>query len=247
MNESGCYFDEFLRHYPRPGEWSFWVNPEHYSVGAPTQGDLIRVIVPVFRTNAAQAYMRSIFHYVLTTVSGSPTFAEAASGLLGLLFTAILGNSDNPGYATAVNSNNTWKLPEVVGVSVPTDSYLGSNTQDGTVTGGTGTVPLRSATVVKKSTANRGRSYQGRTYMAPVDETQQTAGTLAATAITAAQNTANSFMAPSWSDGGKSVQFTQSVYSRKLSTPPATVVATPITSLSVRGTMGSQRRRQKVT
>jgi len=244
----GVYVTEQGHYIPFPGANDFFTNPVGPSFGQAATGDVWRVIVQFGAKNAAKPFARNVFHYTLSKISGSPTFAAVATELLKQLFTALASPSAGSGISNLYNSSYSFRNPQVRSLKTSTDSLDGSNDQDGNGQSTTGLVPLRSAVVMHHGTAKAGRSFSGRTFWPAPDETEQTAGALISAAKTFAENTAGSLTSLDLSAaGGAGSKGELSVYSPTQSKKASAIVATPVSSLTIRNVMGSQRRRQDVS
>lgn len=127
-------------------------------------------------------------------------------------------------------------------VNAPTASGGDATGAQGDVAGDV--VAIRSAPVVTKLTALRGRSFRGRLFLPPVLEAQQASGVLNAMFISDLDDFFTAIK--TLSDGAGNV-FRANVYSPTLSDPiMETFVSTQITSFDIKDIMGSQRGRQAV-
>lgn len=106
-------------------------------------------------------------------------------------------------------------------------------------------VSLRSAPVIKKITGLRGRSFQGRLFLPPVTENDQTRGILNTAIKDIFQTTLDNLRVVQ--DFGNLNNWTMTVFSRALSTPPSVVVDNTVSSYVINPNMGSIRGRQAVT
>lgn len=111
-------------------------------------------------------------------------------------------------------------------------------------TAGVATAPNTVAAVLSWSTARSGRSYRGRTYVAPVPGTYHSRNTVVTAGITAYNAFISAFLAR-YGPAGSSTDFQAAIISRvqngvELTQP----VATPITAGTLRLTLGTQRRRR---
>lgn len=243
----GVYLDEEYRYHPYPSPDGIWVNPVGPSFGTAKTGDLYKVIVDFGRTNAAKPYARNVFHYVLKGITGSPAFAAVAVELLKQLFAALGKDGAANSLSIAYTPTYEWRRPVVQSLVESIDSYDGSNTQAGTNGSTQGSLPLRSAFVFHKGTAKAGRSFSGRTFWPAPDEHATAAGVMGADPIAAANKTAGLMRSLDLTAVNANAGADLSVYSSKLSKSTGANVATPLTSYSARGVLGSQRRRQDVT
>ena len=243
----GVYVTEGGHYIPYPMADDFFTNPPSPSFGVAKTGDTYRVILEFARKNAAEPYARNVFHYVLKGISGSPQFAAVATELLKQLFAALAGSGSKLGIASPMNNNYQFRRPRVQSLTSSTDDFTGSNTQNGANTANQGSVPLRSAIIMHKGTGKAGRSFAGRTYWPAPDESAQSAGGLEATSQTHAQNTADAMRELNLQAINNGATAAESVYSPSMSKSSGSIVATPITTNTIRTVLGSQRRRQSVT
>jgi len=203
-------------------------------------GDLIAIVQPFEYPDNIEAAV-IVNHYEQTQAndigqSDQEAYREAANSFAA----KIVG----------LNSNVRWwftgvKLmePRFYGVTKPTIGGVGSPP---TLPAGTGEgLSLRSAIVVQKLSANRGRSYQGRMYLPCVSEVRQEQGILDET-FEAQLQTALLNLSTINSAGLASPEFQWRIYSPTLSAAQGSIVATPITRLNVRGVLGTIRNRQRV-
>lgn len=237
------------RHYPHPGQWDVFVNPRGHSLGQTAVGDALEILVTTFINNAAQAFAHVVLHYVVKRVQGNPTFNQFAQHMaegIKAAFTSTTGGD----HADALYRNTIKFGPPIVRSlkdsteeAEPAVTWPGRRASDIA----TGTVPLRSAAVVKKGTAKVGRAFQGRMYLPPFDETVQTAGIIDSGAIDDLNRTLGKLQeiadpnALTTGDAGD-----LGVYSRTKSKDQPSPIVTPVTSLAARSVYGSQRRRQHV-
>ena len=112
---------------------------------------------------------------------------------------------------------------------------------------GLGNTSYRVAPVVSLRTGNIGRSYRGRNFLPPPNETDIENGALEAPLIALIQDYYNGVL--SIGDGNVPVQnnWVLTVYSPTLSEAMSTVVDTPVVSFQVRSIAGTQRGRQRVS
>lgn len=243
----GVYATEQGHYIPFPGASPFFTNPPGPTFGQVKTGDTLRVVLAFGAKNASLPYARNVFHYVLKGLTGSPTFAAVATELLKQLFAALVSVNGNAALAKLYGSSYEFRNPTVQSLVSSTDEISGTNVQAGTNTNNQGSVPLRSAIIMHKGTAKSGRSFAGRTFWPAPDESVQGAGSLGASNTSLAQTTAEAMRALSLTAINNGAAADQSVYSDKLSKANNMIVATPVTTNTVRPVMGSQRRRQDVT
>ena len=244
---AGACFGESGRYYPHPGLWDVFVNPRRPSLGQTAVGDPLEILLRVFLGSAAQAFATTVVHYVVKRVQGTPTFGAFAQHVaegISAAFTSTAGGE----HADALYRDTITFGPYIVrSLKDSTEESEPTSTFKGRRVNATGTVPLRSAVVVKKGTAKVGRSFQGRMYLAPFDETVQTAGSIDTGAIGDLQRTLGKLIEvgdPNNTTTGDAA--TMGVYSRTKSKDQPAPIVTPVTSLAPRGVYGSQRRRQHV-
>lgn len=103
--------------------------------------------------------------------------------------------------------------------------------------------PPQSAFLLSWTTALRGKSFRGRTYLPGVGETQQTAGAVAGAAQTALQAVVTQMLAV-FGPGGSDTNWQFVIISRfHNKVPRVPPIATPVTAGSVSATVATQRRR----
>lgn len=244
----GVYVTEQGHYIPYPGADDFFTNPIGDNFGQAKTGDTWRVIIQFGAKAAAKPFSRNVFHYVLKGISGSPTFAAVATELLKQLFKQLASPSSGSGISNLYPNTYAFRNPQVRSLVSATDSLDGSNDQDGNGDGTAELVPLRSAVVMHQGTAKAGRSFSGRTFWPAVDESTQRAGSFTGQSKQLATNTAGGLQVLDLSAaGGSSSQGILSVYSPKLSKAASSIVATPVSSTTIRNVFGSQRRRQDVS
>jgi hypothetical protein len=112
---------------------------------------------------------------------------------------------------------------------------------------GLGNTSYRVAPVVSLRTANIGRSYRGRNFLPPPNETDIENGALEAPLIALIQAYYTDVIGIG--DGNIPIQnsWSMTIYSPTLSAATSTVVDTPVTSFQVRSIAGTQRGRQRVS
>jgi hypothetical protein len=105
-------------------------------------------------------------------------------------------------------------------------------------------LPANAALVVTWRTALAGRSFRGRTYLGPSNETVNNGGIANATTVSTIQTAANTLITNIAAVTG----FTLGVYSKRRTQPPESLsplfATTNVTSATVNGLWDSQRRRQ---
>ena len=239
LSEQGHYF-------PNPADPSVWVNPPGPSFGQISSGDVLRLIIAFGAINAAKPFSRNVFHFVLKGITGSPTFAAVATELLNQAFNALKTGTASKAAVMNYGATHSFQKPEVINLTDSTESTVGNMTAPGTLTSPAGLIPLRSAAVMSKATAKRGRSFQGRAYWPAPDEKTQQAGVMTADAVAAFQGTATALRELSLARVNTGASAAESVYSPTESKKTGALVTTPITANTMRGTLGSQRRRQSV-
>lgn len=236
----GVFLDDENRYHPEATPNGIWVNPPGPRFGQVTTGDVLIFILRAFLGSNAEPFSTNIMHFILTKASGSKTFAAAATGMAKYIFSEIATDGKLSG---EYSKNVTFKNPVIRSLNTSTDELETANSTPGTAASSTGSVPLRSSVVMHKGTAKSGRSFSGRTYLPACDETQQSAGSLTSASLSGFGNFAKAIRAfDDPDDSGTSFQL--GVYSPSQTKKTGANVVTPVTSLAVRGVMGSQRRRQ---
>jgi len=186
----------------------------------------------------ADGELVNVLHYRQTTYDGVSSITAMGDLVSAQIIAGLDGN-----YMTSASDTLTLERVDWFAVTDPT---FGGSVVSGTV----GIIvsealSIRSAPVIKKITAQRGRKFQGRWFMPTVTEDQQTRGIMNATIIGVLEGLAATLRVVN--DGPEDNIFQMTVYSRKLSTPPAIVVDTLVTGFVVNPVLGSVRGRQKVT
>lgn len=238
----GVAIDQAGRYHPYPAPDGIFVNPPSPRFGQVAQGDVLEFVMRTFLGGAAEPYATNLLHFILTKASGSKTFAAAATGLAKYIFASLAGAT---GFAQELNSSVTIKNPIVRSLNTSTDEWQGSNSIAGATGGGTGSVPLRSSTVMKKGTGKAGRSFQGRCFLPAVDEVHQRAGVLIAQSVQRENAWAQKLLSFADPDDAGTT-YVLGVHSPTQSKKSGSLVVTPCSSVSVHGTIGSQRRRQHI-
>jgi hypothetical protein len=139
------------------------------------------------------------------------------------------------GYMPALETNFTFTGVEVFNHNAPQFGFQKSASVAGSVAGNS--LSLRSAPVVSKFTALRGRTYRGRMYLMSPVETEQADGVL----TVGYQGTLGGFISSLLNFNGAifGANYDAAVWSNKLQSSQG------ITSLLVRPVLGSVRKRQR--
>lgn len=239
----GVVVDRDGRYYPDPADLMTWSNPEGPRFGQVAVGDVLVLVLRAFLGAGGEPFSTNVMHFLLTKVSGSKTFAAAATGLAKYIFSQI--GTDGSKLAGAYNPNVSFKGPIVRSLNTSTDEYQGPQSQAGTTGSATGSVPLRAAVVMHKGTAKAGRSFSGRSFFPAVDETHQRAGSLDAATVKRFQDFSDSLVKFQDPDDA-ATEYTFGVYSPKQTKATGSNVVTPVSSLAMRTIQGSQRNRQHI-
>lgn len=198
-------------------------------------GDVIRFIFTIVAAHSSHQFASTSWHYIVRKIVADDTFSVWCYSIADALVTrwkALDNLISNELSLDQIEFEKVGTEHDKGGVGV---SAVGDDSSD--------VGSLRQSIVVAAYTATKGRSYQGRNYLWPADKTENSHGNLNGGTEQGYRVWANSMIAVT-DDHQRAASLV--VYSPTLSAKGSTVVVTPVTSMIVRGIVGSQRRRQKV-
>ena len=199
--------------------------------------DVLELAV-VYTSPISSGDMVNVVHYRQTTYDGVSSRAA-----LGIALGNAFASAVNANYMPTVSSQITFDEVRFFYVN---DPLIGGIVDQNNAGGGaTDAVSFRTAPVVKKISDLRGRTFNGRMYLLPILETQQANGTITTAHLAILQTFVDSLRI--LSDGPVDNIWQMTVYSRKLSTPPTTIIDNTIQNFVINTVMGTIRGRQVVT
>ena len=239
------------RHYPFPGQWDIFTNPERPQLGQVAAGDVLQAVIP-FGLKSGSPFSHNVLNFNVKTITGTPALvtvaAQLAAGIKRLMEKKST-QEKSTSFRSAYGPTYGFTGGSVRSLT-STDEETGLEMD---VTGDdaapTGLVPLRSAMVMSISTAKKGRSYNGRNYWPAPDESRQTGGNLndlIRERVASVGLGMMLFNATADTSGVTGFAFELGIYSRKLSKQNNVVVWTPASGVKARDILGSQRNRQDV-
>lgn len=243
----GLAFGEYGEHYPAPMDHSLYTLPYAPSLGQVSVGDVFAFILGGINSFIAHPIGSMVFHYVVSKVPASTeltTLAKAFGTAVTAYFKVTNSSSGIKGVQGLYNPKVNIGPGEVKSLKDSTDAASTAIDVTGADAVATGTVPLRSATVVRLGTAKKGRSFQGRKYLFAIDESRQRAGQVDSDSLAVLSKFAEDMRVVSPLPVGN--EWTQGVYSAVKSKGQPSPIVTPVTTTLVRSIQGSQRRRQRV-
>ena len=215
------------RYIPFPEKPDLWVNPPDRNIRQPEKGDAFSLRA-FFGLGGAAAPFGSIdMHYIVTSAGGTSPFLDVAEAMAKAFVEYFKTPSSGTGMQAGIAQNIQFGNPEVRWMQQPNNHAHFPFEQIGKNTSPTDSTPYRTAPILHKVTAKRGRSFDGRSFLMPPADQAQNGGSFTSTAHGYFNNTAKDWREFAVTIATKGYTFTLGVYSRKISKQSSAVVVTP--------------------
>ena len=247
MDPNGDVWDIYDRLYPTLGDLGTYVNPPNRPGFGTKKGDTLRVNVHWSNTNAGRVVGQCTFHYLVQSITGTPSIDEVTPDLCeGILDTM----KTNDGVGGIFHMYPSWMRIgdcDVQSITTVTEGAKDSQFLTGAANANAVMEPGRVAMVCHRGTAQGGRSGHGRIYLPAMAAGSQNSGEIASTGIGHLKNTLGKLLSITGKKAGLSARYQHVLYSAKKSANARAIVAYPVTSFYPRLITGTQRRRQAVS